>query len=80
MNLIERQEAYRAIKERYNLRARQRDVLDASEKLNEMLEFALTAGVVVYANLSGPTSKCGPDGCLASPTTSVGPSAAIRTT
>lgn len=40
MNLIERQEAYRAIKERYNLRARQRDVLDASEKLNEMLEFA----------------------------------------
>jgi hypothetical protein len=38
---------------------------------------ALTAGVVVYANLSGPTSKCGPDGCLASPTTSVGPPAAV---
>jgi hypothetical protein len=37
---------------------------------------ALTAGVVVYANLSGPTSKCGPDGCLASPTT-VGPPAAV---
>ena len=38
---------------------------------------ALTAGVVVYANLSGPTSRCGPGGCLASPTTNVGPPAAL---
>jgi hypothetical protein len=38
---------------------------------------ALTAGVVVYANLSGPASKCGPGGCLASPTTNVGPPAAL---
>jgi hypothetical protein len=38
---------------------------------------AMTAGVVVYANLSGPTSKCGPAGCLASPTTNVGPPAAL---
>lgn len=40
MNLIERQEAYRAVKERYGLRARQRDVLDASPKLDEILERA----------------------------------------
>lgn len=40
MNLIERQEAYRAVKERYNLRARQRDVLDSSPKLNAILELA----------------------------------------
>lgn len=40
MNFSERQEAYRAVKERYNLRARQRDVLDASPKLDEILELA----------------------------------------
>lgn len=40
MNLIEKQEAYRAVKERYNLRARQRDVLDASLKLDAILERA----------------------------------------
>jgi hypothetical protein len=38
---------------------------------------ALTAGVVVYANLSGPASRCGAGGCLASPTTNVGPPAAL---
>lgn len=37
---LERREAYRAIKEHYNLRANQRDMLDASPKLDEMLEFA----------------------------------------
>lgn len=40
MNLIERQEAYRAVKERYDLRARQRDALDASPKLDAILEWA----------------------------------------
>lgn len=70
MNLIERQEAYRAVKERYDLRARQRDALDAKpELLDTVLEWAHTghwadvaallvnAGILrgpVVINIDGP--------------------------
>ena len=40
MNLIQRREAYRAVKERYNLRAAQRDALDATANLTEILQAA----------------------------------------
>jgi hypothetical protein len=40
MNTSERQEAYRVVKERYNLWARQRDVLDAYPKLPKLLQLA----------------------------------------
>jgi hypothetical protein len=39
------------------------------------LVVGITAAVVVSASLSGPSSKCGSGGCLASPTTGTGPSA-----
>jgi len=38
------------------------------------LVVGVTAAVVVSASLSGPSSKCGSGGCLASPTTGAGPS------
>jgi hypothetical protein len=40
VNLIERREAYRAVKERFHLRAAQRDWLDAYPLLVELLEAA----------------------------------------
>jgi hypothetical protein len=41
------------------------------------LVVGVTAAVVVSAGLSGPGSKCGRGGCLASPTTGAGPSAVL---
>lgn len=70
MNLIERQEAYGAVKERFGLRAKQRDALDADPQfLDVVLEWAHTghwadvatllvnAGIVtgpVVINIDGP--------------------------
>lgn len=41
------------------------------------LVVGVTAAVVMSASLSGPSSKCGSGGCLASPTTGAGPSAVL---
>jgi hypothetical protein len=41
------------------------------------LVVGITAAVVVSASLSGPSSKCGSGGCLATPTTGTGPSAVL---